>query len=142
MHSAWFKRIFVGRLKFLQTKEGGENFRGEPILKKVWVIWSPFLSFNFESFTDPNSLAFIIFQFIRHDYGVLFSEFWNFSKLKRGDLISGENQFCRMSELLRPAFCTLILKVLWTQIFRYSLYFNAFCLIQQYFFRSFGVYRN
>ena len=142
MHSAWLKRIFVGLLKFLQTKEGGPNFWGELILHKIWIIWSSGLYFNFKSLMDPNFSWFIRFQGILHDSGVLLSEFWNFYKLKSGEKISGGNEFHRKSELFGPPFCISILKVLWTQIFRYSLYFNAFHLIQEYFFQSFGVFRN
>ena len=93
----------------------------EPIFLKVWIICSPLLYFNFKSFTDPNSSSFIRFQCILHDSGVLFSESWNFYKLKRGDLISGGNQFCRKSELFGPPFCISILKVLWIQIHLHSL---------------------
>ena len=100
MHSAWFRSTFLRVLKFLQIKEGGPNFWGEPILQNVWIIWSPLLYFNFKSFMDPNSSSFIRFQCILHDSGVLLSESWNFYKLKRGDLISGLNQLCRKSELL------------------------------------------
>ena len=100
MHSAWFRSTFLGVLKYLQIKEGGPNFWMEPILQKVWIIWSLLLYFNFRSFMDPNSSSFIRFQCILHDSGVLFSESWNFYKLKRGDLISGWNQLCRKSELL------------------------------------------
>ena len=142
MHSAWFRSTFFRVLKFLQIKEGGPNFWGEPILQKVWIIWSPLLYFNFKSFTDPNSLSFIRFQCILHDSGVLFSESWNFYKLKRGDLISVGNQFCRMSELFGPPFCISILKVLWTQIHYHSLDFNAFCMIEEYFSRSVEVSTN
>ena len=89
---------------------------GEPIFHKVWIIWSPFLYFNFKRFLDPNSLSFIRFQCILHDSGVIFAECWNFYKLKRGDLISGGNRFCRKSELFGPPpFCISILKVLWTK---------------------------
>ena len=90
MHSAWFGSTFLRVLKFLQIKEGGPNFWGEPILQNVWIIWSPLLYFNFKSFLDPNSSSFIAFQCILHDSGVLFEESWNLYKLKRGDLISGE----------------------------------------------------
>ena len=99
-------------LKYLQIKEGRPNFWWEKILQKVWIIWSPLLYFNFKSFMDPNFLSFIRFQCILHDSVVLFSESWNFYKLKRGDLISGWNQFCTKSELFGPSFCISILKVL------------------------------
>ena len=136
MHSDWLRIPLLRVLKFLQITEGGPNFWGEPILRKVWIIWSPFRFFNFKSFMDPNFLSFIRFQCILHDSVVLFSESWNFYKLKRGDLISGWNQFCRKSELFGPPFCISILKVLWTQIHRPSLYFNGFCMIQEYFLQS------
>ena len=98
-------------LKYLQIKEGRPNFWWEKILQKVWIIWSPLLYFNFKSFMDPNFLSFIRFQCILHDSVVLFSESWNFYKLKRVDLISGWNQFCPKSELFGPPFCISILKV-------------------------------
>ena len=60
---------------------------------------------------DPNSLLFITFQCILHDSGVLFSGFSNLYKLKREDLISAGNQFCRIPELFCPLFCISILKV-------------------------------
>ena len=167
MHSAWFRSTFLEVPKFLQIKEGGPNLcgerislkvwifwsrflyfnfktfmdrnsssfirfqcilhdsgvlfseswnfyklktgdlisGGEPILQKAWIIWSPILYFNFKSFTDPNSSSVIRFECIPHDSGVLFSESWNFYKLKKGDLISGWNEFCRKSELFGPPFC-------------------------------------
>ena len=133
MHSAWLRSTFLRFLKFLQVKQGDLISGGETILQKFRVIWSPLLYFNFKSFTDPNSSSFIRFQCILHDSGVLFSESWNFYKLKRGDLISGGNQFCRKSELFGPSFCIWILKVLWTQIHCHSLDLNAFCMIEEYF---------
>ena len=142
MHSAWFRSTFLRVLKFLQIKEGGPNFWGEPILQNVWIIWSPLLYFNFKSFLDPISSSFITFQCILHDSGLLFEESWYLYKLKRGDLISGGKQFCRMSELFGPPFCISILKVLWTQILRHSLDFNAFCMIQEYFSQSVEISTN
>ena len=136
MHSWWFRSTFFRVLKFLQIKERGPNFWGEPILQNVWIIWSPLLYFNFKSFLDPNSSSFIRFQSILHEWGRLFWESWNFYKLKRGDLISGGNQFCRKSELFGPPFCISILKVLWTQIHRHSLDLNAFCMTEEYFSQS------
>ena len=136
MHSAWFRSTFLRVLKFLQIKEGGPNFWGEPILQKVWIIWSPLLYFNFKSFLDPNSSPFISFQCILYDSGVLLSGFSNFYKLKRGNLISGGDQFSRMSELSGPPFCISILKVLWTQILRHSLDFSPLCMNQEDFSQS------
>ena len=137
MYYAWFRSTFLRVFKFLQIKEGGSNFEGEPILQNVRIIWSPLLYFSFKSFLDPNSSSFIRFQSILHQSGRLFSESWNFYKLKRGDLISKGNQFCRMSELSGPPFCISILKVLWTQILHRSLRFNVFCMIQEYFSQGF-----
>ena len=136
MHSPSLSSTFLTVWKFLQIKEGGRHFWGEPILQKVWIIWSPLLYFNFKVFMDPNSSSFIRSQCILHHRGVLFSESWNFYKLKRGDVISGGNQFWRKSELFGPPFCISILKNLWTQIHCDSLDFNAFCMIQEYFSQS------
>ena len=102
MHSAWFRSTFLRVLKFLQIKEGGPNFWGEPILQKVWIIWSPLLYFNFKSFMEPNSSSFMRVQCILHDSRVPFSESWNFSKLKRGDLISGGTNFAESLNYLVP----------------------------------------
>ena len=132
MHSAWLTSTFLRVFKFLQIKEWGPNFWVEPIFQKVWIIWSPLLYLKFKSFVDLNSSSFIRFQCILHDWRVLFPESWNFYKLKRGDLISGANQFWRRSELFGPPFCISILKVLQTQILRHSLDFNPFCMIQEY----------
>ena len=142
MHSALFTSTFRRVLKCLQIKEGGPYFWGEPILQKVWIIWSPLLYFNFKSFMDPNWLLFIRFQCILHDSGVLFSESWNVYKLKRGDLISGGNQFWRKSELFGPPFSISILIVWWTQFLPHSLDFNAFCMIQEYFSQSLEMFTN
>ena len=135
MHSASFRSTFLRVLKFLQIKEGGPNFWGEPILQNVWIIWSPLLYFNLKSSMDPNSPSFIRFQSILRERRRLFSESWNFYKLKREDLISGGNQFCRKSELFGPPFCISILKVLWDQIHCYSFHLNTFCMIEGTFLR-------
>ena len=124
------------------------------------------LYFNFKSFMDTISSSLIRFQSILHDSGVLFSECWNFYKLKRGDLISGGNQFCRNCELFGPLFFVSTLKVSWTQSHSHSLgfpcilhdilnsevwligspilYFNfkSFCIIQEYFSQSLEISTN
>ena len=133
MHCARFRSTFLRVLKFVKFRARGPNFSGEPVLQKVWIIWSPLLYFNFKIFMEPNPSSFNRFQCILYDSGVLFSEPWNFYKLKTGDVIFGGSQFCRMSELFGPPFCMSMLKVLWTQIHRHSLDFNAFCLMQEYF---------
>ena len=102
MHAAWFRRTFPRVLIFLEMKKCGPNFWGEPILQNFWIICSSLLYFNFKSFLDPNYSSFIRFQSFLHESGVLFSRSRNFCKLKTGDLISGRNQFCRMSELFCP----------------------------------------
>ena len=136
MYSAWLRSTFRRVLKFLQIKEGRPNFWGEPIFHKVWIIWSPLLYFNFKSFLDPNSSPFISFQWILYDSAVLLSGFSNLYKLKNGDLISGGNQLCRISELFGPPFCISILKVLWTQILHHSLDFSPFCMNQEDFLQA------
>ena len=127
------QNTFFRVLKFLQIKEGGPNFWGESILENGWIIWSPLLYFNFKSFKDANYLSFIRFQCMLHDSGVLFWELWNFYKLKRGDLISGENQFCRTAELFGRSFCISMLKVSMTQILHHSLDFKTFHMMREYF---------
>ena len=130
--SAWIRQTFLRVPKFLQIKEPGPNFWEEPILQNVLIIWSPLLYFNLNSSVDPNSSSFIRFKPILHESGRLFPESWNFHKLKRGDLISGGNEFCRMSDLFGPLFGISILKVLLTQILHHSLHFSVFCMIQEY----------
>ena len=107
----WFRSTSHRVFKILEIKEGGFNFWGEPIFQNLWIIWSPLLYLSLKSPMDQNSSSFIRYQFILHESGRLFSGSWNFYKLKRGDLISGGNQFCRMSELFGPPFCISILKV-------------------------------
>ena len=142
MHSAWLMSTFLRVLKFLQVKEGGPNFWGGTNFAESLNYLVPLQYLNFKRFMDPNFLSFIRSQCILHDSGVLFSESWNFNKLKSGDLISGGNQFSRKSELFGPAFCIWILKVLWTQIHRYSLDLNAFSMIQGYFSQSLEISTN
>ena len=142
MHSAWFRSTFFEVLEFLEIKEGGSNFCREANLQKVWIIWSPLLYFNFKIFLDPNSSSFIRFQCVLYESEEFLSVFWNFYKLKRGDQISGGNEFCKKSELFGPPFCISILKVLWTQFLCHSLDFNAFCMIQEYFSQSLEISTN
>ena len=96
----------------------------------------PLLYLNFKSSMDRNSLPLISFQCISYDSGVLLPWFSNFYKLKRTDLISGVNQFCRISELFGPPFCISILKVLWIQILGHSLDFSPFCMNEEDFSQS------
>ena len=142
MHFLWYRSTFLRVLKFLQIKVGGPNFLLESIFQNVWIIWSPLLYFNFKSFMEPNSWSFMRVQCILHDSGVLLSKSRNFYKLKRGDLISAGNQFCRKSELFGPLFCMSISKVLLIQILCHSWNFNAFCMIQEYFSQSLEISPN
>ena len=142
MHSAWLMSTFLRVLKFLQVKEGGPNFWGGTNFAESLNYLVPLLYLNFKRFMDPNFLSFIRSQCILHDSGVLFSESWNFYKLKRGDLISRGNQFCRKSELFDLPFCISIIKVSWTLIFVHSLDFNAFCMIEEYFSQTFEISTN
>ena len=128
--------LFWESWNFYKLKRGDLISRGNQFWRESKLFGPPLLYFNFKSFLDPNSSSFIRSSCILHDWGVLFSESWNLYKLKRGDLISGGNQFCRKSELFGPPFCISILKVLWTQIHHHSLDFNAFCMIQGYFSQS------
>ena len=137
MHCGWLRNNFLRVLKFLQIKDGGPNFWGKSILQKVWIICSPLLYFNFKSFKYRISSSFMRFQCILHDSGVLFSGSWNFFKLKSRDLISGGNQFCRVSELFGSLFCISILKILFTK-----LPFNGFCLIEEYLSQTFEISTN
>ena len=86
---------------------------------------------------EPNSSFSIRFQCILHDPELLFPEFSNFYKLKRGVLISGGNQLCRTAELFGSAFCLSVLKVSITQFLRHSLDFNASVWFRSFFLRGF-----
>ena len=130
MHFVWFSSTSLRVLKFVEIKEGGFNFWGEPILQNVWIIWSPLLYLSLKSPSDQNSSSFIRFQFILHESGSLFWESLSFYKLKRG------NQFYRMSELFGPPFCISILKVLWTLILCHALDLSPLCMNEEDFSES------
>ena len=131
MQFVWFRGISLRVLKFKEIKEGWFSFWGEPIFQNVWIIFSPLLYLSLKSPMDQNSSSFIRFQFIVHESGRLFWESWSFYKLRRMNLISGGNQFCRISELFVPPFCISILKVLSTQILHHLLDFSPFCMNQE-----------
>ena len=148
MNFVWFRRAILRVLKFLKIKEGGIISWGEPVLQSGWIILSPLLYFNFKSFNNPISSSFIRLQCILHNSGVSFSDLWNFHKLKRGDQISGENQFYRTNftepiqtkfELFGPPFCISILKYSRNQFLRHSLDFIAFCRTQEKFPQTFEI---
>ena len=110
MQFAWCRSTFLRVSKFLQIKEGGPNFLGEPSLQNVWIIWSPLLYFNLKSFMEPNFSSFLRVQYILHDSGVFFLESWNFYKLKRGDLISGGEPILKKVWIIRSFLLYLNLK--------------------------------
>ena len=123
-------------MKFREMKDGGPNFRVETNWQNVSIIWSPLLYFNLKSSIDLYNSSFIRFHSFLHESWVFLSESWNFWKVKKGDRISGGNQFCRMSELFGPPFCVPILKALLTQILRHSLDSSYFCMNMEYFSKS------
>ena len=93
----------------LQT---GYLISGRNWLWRMSELFSPpLLYFSLKSSMEPNSSSFIRCQYILDDPGVLFWEPWYFFKLKTGYLISGVNQFWRVSELFDPPFCISISKV-------------------------------
>ena len=81
MHGAWFRSTFLRTAQLLPLKEW------EPILQILWIISSHILYFSFKSCRQESSSSFIRFQCILFDSGVLFSDFSNFYKLRREDLI-------------------------------------------------------
>ena len=127
-------KLVLSFSKFVQIKERGFNFLGEPVLGNSRIIWSHLLYFNIEILKDLKSLSFISIQCILHDPAVLSSGFRKFLILKMGDLISLENQFYRTTELFCPPLIISILKIQTTQIFRHSLVFNGFYMVKQSFF--------
>ena len=142
MHSPWLRSAFGRVLKFLQIIVGGLNFWEKPILQKFWIICSHLLYFKFKTFMDTISLSFIRFQCIRHDSGVLSPESWNFYKFKRGGPnFWGEPILQNIWFIWSPVLYS-ILKVLWSQFLRHSLDFNVFCMIQEYFSKSFEISTN
>ena len=140
MHYTWLTVIFSVFGNFFKLKRGNLISWGEPILQNGWIIWSPLLYFNFRSLKDPNSLSFIRFQCILHDSAVLFSGFWNFLKLKRGDLISWGEPILQNGWIIWFPSYISILEVWRTQILCHSLDFNLFYIIEQYFSQVFEVF--
>ena len=72
-----------------------------------------------------------------------FLRVFKFPKIKEGDLIScGAGQFRKTAELFGPSFCISVLKVSRNQILCHSLDFNAFCMIEEYFYETFKISAN
>ena len=83
-----------------------------------------------------------------------FLRVFKFPKIKEGDLISCGGgggggpppppppQVRKTAELFGPSFCISVLKVSRTQILCHSLDFNAFCMIEEYFYETFKISAN
>ena len=99
MHFAWFRSTFLRLLTFPQIKAGGANFLGVPTAEQPNYLVALSL-FQFKIFKDPNSSSFIRFQCILHDSGIPFSGFWNFYKLKWGNLISWEEPILQSGQII------------------------------------------
>ena len=100
MGSNWFTSAFLNFLNFPKLKMWNLISWGEPILQNSWIIWSPLLYFNSRNFRDSNSSSFIALPWVPIDSPVLFSIFWNFLKLKTGDLISWWEQIRKNSWII------------------------------------------
>ena len=134
MHSTRFRSTILSFFRFPQIKERGPNFfGGTNSAEQLNYLAPPLLYFNFKNLRNPNSSSSSRFQCFLHNSAVLFSVFSNFLKLKRGDVISWGNQFCRTAELFGAPFCISIFKILGIQILRHPVDSNAFYMIQQYF---------
>ena len=124
-NSLWFIRVqcilhdsgvlFSEPLNFYKLKSVYLISGGNQFCRKSELFGPLFCSWILKVLWSQNCWSLVRFQCSVHDSGVLFSESWNFLKLKRGDLISCWNQFCRKSEIFGPPFCISILKVLWSQ---------------------------
>ena len=74
-----------------------------------------------------------------------FLRVFKFPKIKEGDLIPPPPpppQARKTAELFGPSFCISVLKVSRTQILCHSLDFNAFCMIEEYFYETFKISAN
>ena len=151
MHTTWFRSNFLRVFKFPKIKGGRGDLisSGHPILQNGWIITSPLLYFNLESFRDPNSSSLTRFQCILHGSGALFSVLSNFLKLKRGPNFLGItfsaewlNYYVPTPPPPTPRFSVSIWTVLRTQILCHSLGFNAFCMVQECFCQTFETSTN
>ena len=134
--------IFSESWNFYKLKKGDPISGGNQLWRKSEIFDPPFCIWILKVFYIKNSSSLIRFQCMLHEWKVLFSETWNFYKLKKADLISGRNQFCRKFELFGPPFCISILKCLQSQILHHLLDFNEFCMIQEYFSQSLEISTN
>ena len=110
---------------------------GKQFCRKSKLLGHPFCILILKLWWTHIFSSFIRLQCILNDSGLLFSEFWIFYKVKRGNLISCGKQFFRKPDLFDCPFSISIIKVLGTEFLRHSLDFNAFWMIQAYFSQSF-----
>ena len=79
MHSAWLRSTFCEVFKFLQIKEGGPSFWGQPILQKVNYLVPPSV-FQFLKFYGPNFIAIhyisVLSAWLRNTLWSLFKYLW------------------------------------------------------------------
>ena len=148
-HSLDFNAFCIIQEEFSQSLEISTNWRrgtlflgGTIFAESLDYLVPPFCIWILKVLYIKNSSSLIRFQCMLHEWKVLFSETWNFYKLNKGDPISGGNQLWRKSEIFGPPCCISVLKVSETQIHRYSLDFNAFCMIQELFSQSLEIYIN
>ena len=125
-----------------QTLQGSTNSSVSICPQNISIILFPLLHFYFKSFLNINSSSFNRFHCIAYDSLVTLSEYSNFQKSKKWDLIPGGSQFCKMSQLFGFPFCTSILKRFQTIILHHSLHINAFDIIGEWFSQSLQISTN
>ena len=133
--------LFSVSWNFYKLKNGDLISGGNQFRRKSELFCPHFCIWIFKNL-GTEILCQSLHQCVPNDSGVLFSESWNFYKLKDGDLISGLNQFRRKSELFGQPFCSSILKVLMTQILGHSLDFHSFSMIQDNFSQNLEISTN
>ena len=110
MHSAWVRSTFLRFFKIPQIKDRGPNFLGKTISAERLNYLVPLLYLNSKTFKDPNSWKFIRSQCILHDSRVIFSEFSNLRKLKRGDLFNWQEPILQNGWIFWSPFCISFLE--------------------------------
>ena len=137
MHYTWFSSTFLRFLTFSQIKNGGPNFLRGTNSAKLLNYLAPFLYLGFKNLKDPNFLSLITFQSILHDSAVLFSVFKNLITLERGrpNFLRGVNSAERLNYLV--SFLYFNFKYLEHLNSSSLIDFNAFYMIQHYFFWDF-----
>ena len=123
-----FSHIF----KISSNSRGGPNFLERTNSAEQLNIWSPFCISILRIWRTQilgHSLDFQEFYMIQQPFSRIFKIS---SNLGGGTYFLWGNQFCRTVELFGPPFCISLLRILWNQILRHSLYFNQFYIIQQF----------